>query len=188
MTRLYLTHCNKFPPKVFIHNQTLKHKARLRFKFSELLFGASLCLKHSNQSCPKHMWYGTPTLMYVTYVHIHTFLSQLVPGDTTVLWCTPPPRFTVCTPAQLWVKQTNNLGIKIQLLFVLKTWSHCVALARLEVTKQTLLTLNSQNSICFCFPGAGVKGVHHPAWQKIQYFFLSTFKCAFLGQDFQAQS
>lgn len=87
MMRLYLTHCNKFPPKISIHNQTLKHKARLHFKFSKLLFGASLCLKHSNQSylvASKHMQ-DMATLMYVMYVHTYTFLSQLVPGVTTAL-------------------------------------------------------------------------------------------------------
>jgi hypothetical protein len=50
-----------------------------------------------------------------------------------------------------------------QVLSVYETGSHCVSLAKLELTMQSRLTLNPQRFTCICFPKAGIKGVHHHA-------------------------
>lgn len=47
--------------------------------------------------------------------------------------------------------------------FVFKTKSYYVALAGLELVRQTRLASHSQSSACLCLQSVGIKGMHHHA-------------------------
>ena len=62
------------------------------------------------------------------------------------------------------------LEIYLFIYVLFETGFLCViALAVLELTLETRLTLNSQRSIYLCLSCAGTKVIHHQAWQALGF-------------------
>ena len=98
------------------------------------------------------------------------------PLDSTCMWACAVPQPRQTKRRGPFIKQCINKQLHLLLLSLsssssasfLETGSPSGALAILELSMQTKMTLNSPRSSYLCLPGARIKGVHnHLSWSAV---------------------